>query len=303
MIVVTGGAGFVGSNIVKVLLEAGEKNVVVVDDLTDGVKFANISDLAIADYLDMQQLPARLRGSSAFSKSLKAIIHQGACSDTTEQNGRFMMHTNYDYSKILLAETLSSNVPFIYASSAAVYGDSKACAEKPENERPLNLYAYSKLLFDDHVRRVADDKPVAGLRYFNVYGPREQHKGRMQSVALQCYRQIVSEGVCKLFESGEQMRDFVYVEDVAAIVLWFLDNPRSGVFNVGTGKAASFNELAQAVIRYCGKGEIAYIPMPEDLHGKYQDFTEADLTRLRAVGCDVELRPVAEGVPAYLAAL
>ncbi|MEM8815608.1 MAG: ADP-glyceromanno-heptose 6-epimerase [Pseudomonadota bacterium] len=311
MLIVTGGAGFIGSNLVKALSARGHDDIVVVDNLEDGHKFVNISDLPIADYLDKDELLARL-GDPGFAGGVKAVLHQGACSATTEWNGRYMMQNNYAYSRQLLEFCLANAIPYIYASSAAVYGASTEFAESPANENPLNVYGYSKLQFDRYVRRLAATpaSQVVGLRYFNVYGPREQHKGSMASVAFHFNRQLLAEGEVRLFEGsggygdGEQERDFVYVDDICAVNLWFLEHPRvSGVFNAGTGRAQSFNDVARAVIRFHGKGSIRYIPFPEHLKGAYQSYTQADLAALRQAGCDVDFRPVEQGVADYLTAL
>ena len=311
MIIVTGGAGFIGSNLVAKLLAAGYDRVVVVDDLSDGHKFANIAGFDIADYLDKDALPALL-ATPAFAAEVSAILHQGACSTTTEWDGRYMMQNNYDYSKQLLEHALRLGVPFLYASSAAVYGGSTRFTEDAANELPLNVYGYSKLQFDRHVRRVAaaPASQVAGLRYFNVYGPREQHKAAMASVAWHFSRQLESDDEVRLFAGcdgygdGEQRRDFVYVDDVCDVNLWFLEHRDvSGVFNCGTGRAQTFNAVANAVIDWYGRGRIRYIDFPEHLAGAYQSFTEADLGRLRASGCDVDFRPVEQGVRNYLDAL
>lgn len=308
MHIVTGGAGFIGSNVVQALLDRGHDDIVVVDDLKDGHKFVNISDLAIADYLDKDDFIAQL-GGKAFAGSIKAVFHQGACSTTTEWDGRYMMKNNYAYSQALLHHCLEHATPFIYASSAAVYGGSSTFVEEPPFENPLNVYGYSKLQFDRYVRRIAaaPDSQVVGLRYFNVYGPREQHKGSMASVAFHFNNQVRDDGEARLFEgsdgfaNGEQRRDFVYVGDVCNVNLWFLDNPGvSGIYNTGTGRAQTFNDIANAVIKWHGKGEIRYVPFPDHLKGAYQSFTEADLTRLHECGCRVEFRPVEDGVPAYL---
>ena len=309
MYIVTGGAGFIGSNIARTLIDRGHQDVVVVDDLTDGHKFVNISDLDIADYLDKDEFLERMSDDRGFAKGVTAILHQGACSDTTEWDGRFMMQNNYRYSQRLLHHCLRDKTPFIYASSAAVYGGSKKFVEDSSCEMPLNVYGYSKIQFDRYVRRVAanSESQVVGLRYFNVYGPREQHKGAMASVALHFSQQVRENSEARLFvgtdgyADGEQVRDFVYVDDICDVNLWFLDNPTvSGIYNAGTGRAQSFNDVAKAVIAWHGKGRIRYVPFPEHLQGAYQSFTQADLTQLRLSGCDVEFRAVDEGVAAYL---
>ena len=309
MYVVTGGAGFIGSNLVRALIERGYDDVIVVDDLEDGHKFVNIADQPIADYLDKDDFIERIETDPAFGASLTAILHQGACSETTEWDGRYMMRNNYGYSQRLLHVCLDRKIPYIYASSAAVYGASQSFAEHPDNELPLNVYGYSKLQFDRYVRRVAAEpaSQVVGLRYFNVYGPREQHKGSMASVAFHFNNQVIADDEARLFEGsggygdGEQLRDFVFVDDACAVNLWFLENPGvSGVFNTGTGKAQSFNDVANAVIGWHGHGRIRYIPFPPHLEGAYQSYTQADLARLREAGCDVEFRPVEDGVRDYL---
>jgi len=309
MYVVTGGAGFIGSNLVSALIERGHDDIIVVDDLQDGHKFVNIADLNIADYLDKDDFLSRLDSDRALAESISAILHQGACSETTEWDGRYMMRNNYSYSQRLLHFCLDGSIPFVYASSAAIYGASETFAEHVDNEKPLNVYGYSKLQFDRYVRRVAANpgSQVVGLRYFNVYGPREQHKGAMASVAWHFNNQVIADGEARLFEGsggygdGEQLRDFVYVDDVCAVNLWFLEHPQvCGIFNAGTGKAQSFNEVANAVIAWHGKGRIRYIPFPGHLAGAYQSYTQADLRMLRDAGCDVEFRPVGEGVKDYL---
>jgi ADP-L-glycero-D-manno-heptose 6-epimerase len=306
--IVTGGAGFIGSNIVGALNDVGIDDIVVVDDLTDGKKFWNLAGKSIADYIDKDAFRAALGRDDSFGR-IDAVLHQGACAVTTEWDGKFMMDTNHAYSKELLAWALERKIPFIYASSAAVYGNETRFVEDSSAEAPINPYAYSKWLFDQHVRRVAHDarSPIVGLRYFNVYGPGEAHKGSMASVAYHLHQQLRDTGEVRLFEGshgygdGQQRRDFVYVADVAAVNLWFLDHPEvSGIFNVGTGHAETFNAVAEAVMTWHGAGTLRYIPFPRHLEGSYQPFTEADLTRLRAAGCDVRFRSVAEGVKAYL---
>ena len=305
MIVVTGGAGFIGSNIVAALNARDERDIVVVDDLTDGHKFRNLAGLEIADYLDKDEFITSLH---RFEKC-RAVIHQGACSATTEWNGKLVMDTNYRYSKLLLEHCRRHAVPFIYASSAAVYGAGPRFVEDPTLERPLNVYGYSKALFDQYVRRTAPPRgsQVVGLRYFNVYGPNEAHKGAMASVAWHFDEQLREGDEVRLFvgcdgyADGDQRRDFVYVGDVADCVLWFLAHPEtSGIFNLGTGRSQTFNDVARAVIDWHGRGAIRYVPFPEHLVGRYQSFTEADLTALRAAGYRRPLLSVEQGVRRYL---
>ena len=309
MHIVTGGAGFIGSNLVRALLDRGYDDVVVVDDLKDGHKFVNISQLPIADYLDKDDLLLRLEKDKGFARGITAIFHEGACSETTEWDGRYMMRNNYAYSQDLLHYCLEHGKPYIYASSAAVYGGAKQFIEDPLFENPLNVYGYSKLQFDRYVRRVASkpDSQVVGLRYFNVYGPQEQHKGPMASVAFHFNNQVIAEGEARLFEgtdgygNGDQLRDFVYIDDICDVNLWYFDHPGvSGIFNAGTGSPQSFNDVANAVIAWHGKGKIRYVPFPEHLKGAYQSYTKADLTELRASGCDVDFRTVEVGVKDYL---
>ncbi|MDL4862397.1 ADP-glyceromanno-heptose 6-epimerase [Halomonas elongata] len=313
MIVVTGGAGFIGSNLVKALNERGRDDILVVDDLRDGTKFINLADCTLGDYLDKDDFLARvraaLRGEPTHLPPIEAIFHEGACSDTTEWDGRFMLENNFEYSKELLHFCQLKGIPFLYASSAATYGGSEVFREEPEHEKPLNVYGYSKLLFDQYVRARHHEfeSQVVGFRYFNVYGPREQHKGKMASVAYHHHTQISASEDLKLFgawdgfEAGMQSRDFIYVGDVVDVNLWFLDNPEaSGIFNLGTGRAEPFKAIGEAVIDYYGRGRIEYIDFPENLKGRYQSYTRADIERLREIGYDREFHTVAEGVKAYL---
>lgn len=309
MIVVTGGAGFIGSNIVKGLNQRGRSDILVVDDLKDGTKFKNIADCDIADYMDKDDFLARVESKAGFSAPIEVIFHNGACSATTEWDGRFMMRINYDYSKALLHYCLAHDIQYLYASSASVYGAGPVFKESLEYEEPLNVYGYSKFQFDQYVRRLLPEakSQVAGFRYFNVYGPREQHKGSMASVAFHLNNQLHDTGKVRLFAGcdgygdGEQRRDFIYVGDVVAVNLWFWDNPHSsGVFNLGTGRSQSFNDVANAVLNYHGCGELEYIPFPDHLKGRYQSFTEADMSALRQAGYEAPFKTVEEGVSEYM---
>ena len=321
--IVTGAAGFIGSNIVKALNDRGEKNIIAVDNLKRADKFRNLVDCEIADYLDKEDFLDRLLAGD-FDGDVQAIFHEGACSDTMETDGRYMMENNFRYSQDMLDWCLDQEVQFLYASSAATYGASPEFREERACEAPLNVYGYSKFLFDQIVRQRLPQamSQVVGFRYFNVYGPRESHKGRMASVAFHHYNQFRADGKVRLFEgcdgyaNGEQKRDFVYVGDVAKVNLYFLDHPeKSGIFNLGTGRAQSFNELAAANVNSCRalsgaakesldalrqQGFIEYIPFPEALKGKYQSFTQADLSCLRAAGYSAPFASVEEGVAQYV---
>lgn len=308
MIIVTGGAGFIGSNIVKALNDQGYRDIIVVDDLEDGTKFVNLADLDIADYLDKDDFLELIRDDTEFPE-LEAIFHEGACSATTEWNGKYMMNNNYQYSVELLHYCLDHKVPYLYASSASVYGSGPVFKESREYEKPLNVYGYSKFQFDQYVRRILPEaeSQVIGFRYFNVYGPREQHKGSMASVAYHLNNQIKAGENPKLFEgcdgypNGGQKRDFIYVGDVAKVNLWcWKEQAASGIYNLGTGSAEPFQSVAEAVVNFHGGAEIEYIPFPDHLKGRYQSFTEADIGALRAAGYDQPFKTVAEGVAEYL---
>jgi len=320
--VVTGAAGFIGSNLVRALNERGITDVIAVDDMKEGAKFANLVDCEIADYLDKDEFLDQL-DEGHFDGQLSAILHQGACSDTTETDGRYMMRANYEYSKRLLDFCIVDEVHLLYASSAAIYGGNREFREVREHEAPLNVYGYSKFLFDQLVRRREEERTaqVVGLRYFNVYGEREGHKGRMASVACHFFNQYRGTGHVRLFTGsggygdGEQRRDFVSVEDCVKINLFFLDHPEcSGIFNAGTGNAQSFNDVAVATVNTCRKakgespltlaamgerGIVQYIPFPEDLKGRYQSYTQADVSALRAVGYSAPFLTVEQGVTRY----
>lgn len=325
-VVVTGAAGMIGSNIVHGLNAMGIDDVIAVDDLTDGPKYRNLLGARISDYFDKSEFYTRFaRGE--FGK-VEAVLHQGACSDTMEHNGRYMLDTNYRCSKDLLDAAQAQGTRLLYASSAATYGGSSTFRPEPQFERPLNVYGYSKLLFDNVVRRMihaplaGQTAQVAGFRYFNVYGPREQHKARMASVAFHNYNEFKQTGRVKLFGAyggyaqGQQSRDFISVDDVVAVNLWFLQHPdKSGIFNLGSGRAQPFNDVAMAVVNTARtlKGEAAlpleelvraglieYIPFPDALVGKYQCYTQADMTGLASVGCQHAFADVATGVARYV---
>ncbi|MFY8043937.1 MAG: ADP-glyceromanno-heptose 6-epimerase [Rhodoferax sp.] len=329
-IVVTGAAGFIGSNIIAGLNARGMDDIIAVDDLKQGDKFRNLVDLKIADYVDMDTFYDAF--ASGHYGQVEAIFHEGACSDTMEMDGKYMMANNYTLSWDLFQACQKRGVRLLYASSAATYGGSSTFREDPAFEAPLNVYGYSKLLFDQRMRRecgvnfqrtlAGRTHQVVGFRYFNVYGQREQHKGRMASVAFHQFNQFKAEGKVKLFgeyggyPQGGQMRDFVYVDDVVAVNLWFFDNPgKSGIFNLGTGRAQPFNDIASSVVNtfraqqgqhslslqdIAAQGLVEYIPFPDALRGKYQCFTEADLSALRATGCNHQFVDVQTGVAKYV---
>jgi ADP-L-glycero-D-manno-heptose 6-epimerase len=321
-VIVTGAAGMIGSNLVHGLNRIGIDDVIAVDDLSDGMKYRNLLGASISDYFDRREFYARFERGD-FGR-VDAVLHQGACSDTMEHNGQFMLDMNYRCSKTLLDTCMAQRTPLLYASSAATYGASTGFREEPAFEQPLNVYGYSKLLFDQVVRRhlAAAPTQIVGFRYFNVYGPRETHKARMASVAFHHFNQFRAEGRVRLFGEyggygpGEQSRDFVYVDDVVAVNLWFLQRPdKRGIFNLGSGRAQPFNDVAHATINACRalKGEaplsideqvrhglLEYIEFPDALKGKYQCFTQADMAALRATGCDTPFVDVATGVSRYV---
>ena len=316
-IIVTGAAGFIGSNIVKALNERGISDIVAVDNLTNGNKFKN---------LDKQEFIYQIRTHQFPYDNIRAVFHEGACSDTMNHDGKYMMENNYQYTLDLLDWCQDECIPFLYASSAAVYGKGDVFREERELEQPLNVYGYSKFLFDQVLRqRMKQDltAQVVGFRYFNVYGMREQHKARMASVAYHHFNQYREQGFVNLFGqyeqygNGEHSRDFVSVEDVVKVNLYFFDHPeKSGIYNLGTGRSQPFNDLAAATVNACraaeGKpkltlnelveqGLIRYIDFPDALKGKYQSFTQADITQLRAAGYADEFLTVEQGVERYVA--
>jgi ADP-L-glycero-D-manno-heptose 6-epimerase len=321
--IVTGAAGFIGANIVKALNDRGIKDVIAVDNLKKADKFKNLIDCEIADYLDKQEF-IDLIEAGHFDGAIDTIFHEGACSDTMETDGRYMMDNNYRYSSSLLDFCLDQEVSYLYASSASVYGGGRIFQESREHEGPLNVYGYSKFLFDQLVRRQMRDanSQVVGFRYFNVYGPREQHKGRMASVAFHHFNQYCDTGRVKLFEgcdgygNGEQSRDFVFIEDVVNVNMFFFDHPeKSGIFNLGSGRAQPFNDVATSTVNACralegkpalsladmvSQGLVEYIDFPEALKGKYQSFTQADIAKLRSAGYQEPFNSVEQGVAKYV---
>jgi ADP-L-glycero-D-manno-heptose 6-epimerase len=322
--VVTGAAGFIGSRLVEALNRRGVSEIIAVDNLAHADKFRNLAGCEIADYVDQSEFLSEIE---KLEGAVEAVFHQGACSSTTETDGRYMMENNYGYSKRLLEWCGEEEVPFIYASSAAVYGAGPQFKEEPRCEKPLNIYGYSKLLFDQRVRRILPERAsqIVGLRYFNVYGPNEWHKAdpshyrtNMTSVAYQAFQQFKAEGRVRLFVGsggygdGEQRRDFVHVDDAVAVNLWMLERRGvSGIFNCGTGRAQTFNEVAAAVINtlrgtrasaqdLAEEKLIHYVPFPAHLQGRYQSYTQADLSTLRAAGFAGDFLGVEQGVDAYV---
>lgn len=320
MFIVTGGAGFIGSNLVHELNAHGIYDILIVDNLADPRKFVNLHGARYIDYLDKREFRRAMRENSVGVQDVKAIFHQGACSNTLEDDGVYMMDNNFQYTKEVLAFAIQTGASLVFASTAAVYGLSGPGRFTPsiENELPLNVYGFSKLVFDHYFRhRVSNGQvPISavGLRYFNVYGPREQHKGRMASVIHHFTDQLRTTGKIRLFRGsggygdGEQRRDFVYVRDLAKLNMYFAQvgpyAPRSkdsartyrGVVNAGTGQCRSFNDVAHALMAVHGQVPIEYIAFPSDLAGRYQHFTEADLGGLRELGCDLAMTPLEEGI-------
>ena len=316
MIIVTGGAGFIGSNLIHELNRNGEREILLVDNFApapnlSGPKFLNLAGAEFADYMDKREFRAALKAGDLESVKVRAILHQGACSNTLEDDGRYMMDNNFTYSKELLHFALERKIPLVYASTAAVYGASTEFKEEKKNEQPLNIYGYSKLVFDNYVRRLMPEmkSTVVGLRYFNVYGPREQHKGRMASVIHHFTKQLKDTGAIRMFvgsggyADGEQRRDFVFVKDLARINMFFGEllpespkRPVQAVVNTGTGEARTFKAVAEALMQVHGPGKIDFIPFPGDLKNRYQHFTQADLAALRTAGYIVGFTSLEEGV-------
>lgn len=309
MIVVTGSNGFIGSNLIKGLNEMGVKDIIAVDDHSNLELKENIAHCEIQDYIDIEEFLDQIISNQFDKKGIKAVFHQGACSNTMEWDAEYLYKNNLLYSKELLKLSKKLNIPLIYASSASVYGSGKEFREFIEHEDPINLYAYSKFKFDQIVRKELESSTsqIVGLRYFNVYGPQERHKKNMASVAFHLHNQLKEAEEIKLFKGsdgfadGEQRRDFIYVDDVVKVNLWFLENQNvSGIFNVGTGESQTFNDVAEAVINWNKKGKIKYIDFPEKLKGAYQSYTQADIAKLRKAGYEEEFLNVQEGVKRYL---
>lgn len=313
MIIVTGGAGFIGSNIIKGLNERGRDDILIVDNLTKMEKFKNIQGLKALDYIDKVDFANALANGKIAQEKIDVIFHEGACSDTMEYNGKYMMQNNFEYTKNLMHFAVARKIQMIYASSASTYGSgAHGFSENPACEEALNVYAFSKLFFDNYARRYFDTLPsqLVGLRYFNVYGPQENHKGKMASMIYQMYNQWMAEGKVKLFEgidgyaNGEQTRDFIYVKDVVKVNLFFWDHPKlRGIYNCGTGTAHTFNTLAKGVLKHFGSGELEYIPFPDVLRGKYQSYTQANVDKLLAVGYDGGFTDIEEAIAEYCTVL
>lgn len=323
MFIVTGGAGFIGSNIVRELNRRGQDDILIVDHIGTGLKFKNLLGLKFWDIQSKEEFLADINDEDKVEEMMEVpiygLFHMGACSDTMEYDGDYMLKNNYEYTNKLFDFCGMNGIPFIYASSASTYGmGKKGFREAPECEDALNPYAFSKLLFDRHCRQLVDGyEEVIGLRFFNVYGPQEHHKGKMASIFYQMYNQLKSTGKIKLFKGidgvadGEQRRDFIYVGDVVKICMWFFDRIHDatfhggapiegGIYNCGTGHAHTYNEAARAMIKAVGYGEIEYIDFPDVLRGKYQNYTQADTTKLLNAGYDGGFTALDDAVAEYV---
>ncbi len=312
MIIVTGGAGFIGSALIAALNKRQITDILVVDELGTDHKWRNLRNLSFADYVEKDDF-LEMVIEDKLDSSVESVFHLGACSDTTETNASFLIKNNYEYSKLLAQWATDADIRFIYASSAATYGDGSAGfsddQEKIENLKPLNMYGYSKHLFDLWIRRTGLLKKIVGLKYFNVFGPNEYHKADMRSFCIKAFKQINAPGKVRLFKSykpeyadGEQKRDFIYVKDAVDMTLFFYDNPKiNGLFNIGTGKACTWNDLVKAVFAAMGKKpNIEYIEMPESIRDQYQYYTCADITNLRKAGCNKETTPLEDAIKDYV---
>lgn len=311
MIVVTGGAGFIGSAVVAALNAQGDRDIVIVDNLLDSAKWKNLVSLKYRDYVHKSQFLARLR--SPEMKDIRAIVHMGACSSTTETDGDYLMANNYAYTREIAEYALEKGIRFVYASSAATYGGIESGFDDDDATsltlKPINRYGYSKQIFDEVAISKGWQKSIAGLKFFNVYGPNEYHKGDMSSVVYKAFHQISENGFLKLFKShraeykdGEQKRDFVYIKDCVAVILQLIDKRSvNGIFNLGSGTARSWNDLAAAVFTAMGREKkIEYFDMPQQLIGSYQYFTQANMQKLNSVGISVQNTALEDGVRDYV---
>jgi ADP-L-glycero-D-manno-heptose 6-epimerase len=312
MIVVTGGAGFIGSALIAGLNGRGISDILVVDELGCDQRWKNLRNLSFADYLEKDDFLEMILANKVPS-GVEAVLHMGACTDTTETNASYLIKNNYEYTKLLAQWATDAKIRFVYASSAATYGDGSAGfsddEEKIESLRPLNMYGYSKQLFDLWTRRTGLLKRIAGLKYFNVFGPNEYHKGNMRSFVVKAFEQINATGKVRLFKSykseykeGEQMRDFLYIKDAVDMTLFFLDNAKlSGLFNIGAGKARTWNDLAKVVFAALGKKpSVEYIEMPASIRNQYQYFTQAEMKKLKQAGYDREITPLEDAIKDYV---
>ena len=312
MIVVTGGAGFIGSAIVWKLNQSGKTNIIIVDELGNDEKWKNLVGLKYEDFVHKNEFIEQIM-DDALSYSIETIIHMGANSSTTEKDANHLMVNNFQYTKELAKYCLEKNIRFVYASSAATYGDGGLGFDDDESRlellRPLNMYGYSKQLFDLWAKRNKVLDQIAGIKYFNVYGPNEYHKGDMRSVVHKAFGQVRDTGKVRLFKSlnpkfkdGEQMRDFVYIKDAVDMALFFVDHPdKNGIFNVGSGKARTWNDLVNSLFKAVGKPtNIEYIDLPKHLTDKYQYFTEANLAKIKGVGYKRPITSLEDGVTDYV---
>ncbi len=312
MIIVTGGAGFIGSAFVWKLNQEGIDNIIIVDRLGTSDKWKNLVNLRFVNYIHKDDF-LEMMDTDMVPFKIDAIIHMGACSSTTERDADYLWHNNFVYTKMMAEWALERDVRFIYASSAATYGDgTRGFTDNHktiDDLRPINMYGYSKQVFDLWVLRQKLEHKVAGIKFFNVFGPNEYHKGDMSSVILKAFHQIKETGKVKLFKSykkeyedGGQMRDFVYIKDCVKVMWWLYKNPKAnGIFNVGTGKARTWNDLIKAVFTAMKKKtNIEYIAMPEALRNQYQYFTEAEMGKLKKAGCPVKFSSLEESVRDYV---
>ncbi|AKC60746.1 ADP-glyceromanno-heptose 6-epimerase [Blochmannia endosymbiont of Camponotus (Colobopsis) obliquus] len=313
MIIVTGGAGFIGSNLVKTLNKMQHKNILIVDHLKDNKKYINLTDLDFIDYIDKKDFIKKITNNNinyninnnkAFNNNIKVIFHKGACSSTITYNSMYVMKNNYQFSKILLNFCIKYKIPFIYASSAAVYGKTpKKFLEERQYEKPCNIYGCSKFFFDQYVRFISPQakSPICGLRYFNVYGPRESHKNNMASIIYQLAKQINNKQNPKLFLGSENFkRDFIYIDDVIKINIWAWKNNISGIFNCGTGQAQSFQSIANIILNFYKQNNLKYIPLPNIINKHYQTFTKADITKIRLAGYKQPFEKTTTNIVKYL---